>query len=446
VALYHSDDRQSQAEVVAGAPLAGAGALLLTRSQSATAQRWTYRIEGVDAEATLFRKDLPSPSGGTYFGPLLPLTAGWTAFAALPQRGGELTELVASTLSEQGELLGTRMLELPRLASADKLFESGGKDLMARLCYAKDPVPVWNPEMHISFATGGSGTGVYAVLATCGYTLLTHLHGDGTLDWQKTVFSTEGVPEAGTEPAPSLYPGQRALAVADDGSVIVAFALPEGFQTEALARRLAVAPRDLGAGSVLIVCYNAQGQERWRQVVKAQAPRSVYDAAIGPDRVYLVGEERRAKDLGAQHQHEYDLLTMALDRRTGALRSQRVTDLDHDDTGTRVLFDPQDGTLVVGVHSDYVQVDTGSVIQPGHVTLVRLKPDLTEKERLTFGSDRDDWLATLAFAANGELFVAGCWSGPITHTPETARWEQGFYARLPRRDWATIGVRPTPRR
>ena len=188
--------------------------------------------------------------------------------------------------------------------------------------------------------------------------------------------------------------------------------------------RAALAP--LGSYDVLVQRFDAGGAFGGARLFGGAAVDQA-SAMIARDGVVLIaGAARITKHDIPNRTMEWDVAMMRGRVDDTSPLEYRTFDLARDDFGW-ALAAAQDGRLVVGGRTDYVQVDTNSEVENGKGLLLTLGPDLTREAVLELPTPRDVQVRAVRLLPDGDLVFAGTRDGPLTHTEPSMTHNDGFW-------------------
>jgi hypothetical protein len=211
----------------------------------------------------------------------------------------------------------------------------------------------------------------------------------------------------------------------------------------ALQCALGIPGAPLGENDIGVVRIDKSGAVRWASAIRLSQSGGIGAIAESDGQIYLAGAVTVPIPPMPNDTSETDVLLVRMSAANGEVVAQRSFDVKRDDSGDLAAPRPGGG-FYVAARTGSVQVDTGSVVSPGDITLLSVNPDLTIAEQLTFGSPREESAAQLEVGADNQLLVTGTWDGPITHTPDNERTWNAFWVRLPLSGFARVHVDPRP--
>lgn len=191
--------------------------------------------------------------------------------------------------------------------------------------------------------------------------------------------------------------------------------------------RAPLAPID--SYDVLIQRFDADGTPSGAQIFGGPGGDAPTGMVAHADGVVVTGGVRRAKLDLPNRKMEWDLFAVrgSLDR--AAPDVYTTIDVARDDFAWGMV-EAADGTLYLAGQTDYVQVDTNSIVEEGKGLLLALSPDLQRWTSVVLPGPRDVMVQSIDRFGDGRVAVAGTRNGPLTHTEEAMQFNEGFWGTI----------------
>jgi hypothetical protein len=221
-------------------------------------------------------------------------------------------------------------------------------------------------------------------------------------------------------------------AIDDAGRILVAYQI---FQDDVHIynehfRRAPLAPID--SYDVLIQRFDADGTPSGARIFGGPGGDAPTGMVAHADGVVVTGAVRRAKHDLPNRRMEWDLFVARGSVEREAPDVYTTVDVARDDFAWG-MAEAADGTLYLAGQTDYVQVDTNSIVEDGKGLVLALSPDLQRQTSVILPGPRDVIVQSIDLLGDGRVAVAGTRNGPLTHTEQAMQFNEGF--------WGTI--RPT---
>lgn len=268
------------------------------------------------------------------------------------------------------------------------------------------------------------GDGLYLVAWTPGV-MLYRVAGDGSITWRAEVMPVNvGM---------AYFPPREGLARDDRGNLYVAYQIydedlaiyNDHFDRPPLTAR--------GSYDVLVQAFDAGGNFVGGRLFGGPDLDAHVGLTVRDGRVIVVGSARLKKYDEASSPNrtmERDLLVTSgrLDGTGGD--SYTTIDLSRDDRALAMVEHP-DGSLIVVGTTDFVQVDSNSVIEDGKGMIATLTADGQLLRQVTLPGPRDVQIVDAGLLPDGALVFAGIRNGPLTHTDQSQLDNHGMLGIAP---------------
>jgi hypothetical protein len=219
------------------------------------------------------------------------------------------------------------------------------------------------------------------------------------------------------------------LAIDDAGRVLVAYQIFEDdvhIYNEHF-RRAPLAPID--SYDVLVERFGADGTPSGAQIFGGPGGDAPTGMVAHADGVVVTGGVRRTKHDLPNRNKEWDLFVVRGSVDRAAPDVYTTIDVARDDFAWG-MAEAADGTLYLAGQTDYVQVDTNSIVEEGKGLLLALSPDLQRWTSVVLPGPRDVIVQSIDLFGGGRVAVAGTRNGPLTHTDEAMRFNEGFWGTI----------------
>jgi hypothetical protein len=219
------------------------------------------------------------------------------------------------------------------------------------------------------------------------------------------------------------------LAIDEAGRVAVAYQIFEddvAIYNEHF-HRAPLAPID--TYDVLLQWFDPDGTPGGAQIFGGpggDAPTAMIVRAGG---VLVTGGVRRHKLDLPNRKKEWDLFVVQGSAERAAPDAYATIDVARDDFAWGMV-EAADGSVYLAGQTDYVQVDTNSIVEDGKGLLLALSPDLQQRRSVVLPGPRDVIVQSIAIAGDGRLVLAGTRDGPLTHTEESMRFNEAFWGTI----------------
>lgn len=184
---------------------------------------------------------------------------------------------------------------------------------------------------------------------------------------------------------------------------------------------------------ILVYRFSSDGKKIEHKVMTNSSSMDIAGIHADGDIITFGGDIRIKKFDEPNHSYERDVIFFKFDMSTGAAITNKIIDLQRDDSAFDFVVDHQGNGIFVG-RNNFVQVDSHSVVEFGQAYILKVSPTGETKNYTSFHGPRNTGLGAASLQDDDKtLFFSGIFDGPITHTGDqnpALRYQKAMIGRL----------------